>query len=294
MVATVLPSTQFDPTLNVTVMNIPVVSLTSAASQVGFDVEFRVTKSVKLEPHETEVQIYGLSQVTRDQLSLLYDQARATAFEARTAAQLGKVAISAGYQTPELLSIADIIELFHRKQGPEWSTTIKAQDSRVRWANAFVSQTVGTTQVDMKTMKEVAKASAQILEGADSEAAFSAALPEYSAKKGNPGFNNGFVMFGPTKDKVRDIYEDLGLKAWLDNGRLITIAQQAAKFDLAVGLTPNNGLLDAVPREGGFYTCETLLNPKLDVGRQVSLRDDLNRPLGVGIFRVDNVEWYGS
>lgn len=293
MVSSFLPSQQFDPAVIVNVINLPITN-TTTAKKTGLDVQFRVTKSVKLEPHTTDVQIYNLAKVTRDQLTRLFDEARNLAFEARVALQFGKVRVLAGYQVPELLSSADIIELYHERDGDEWVTTIKAQDSRVQWANGFVAQTVGPTEVDLQTMKQVAKASASILEGADSEAAFQAALPEYSLKKGSAGFSNGFVMFGPTREKVRDIYEDLGLKAWLDDGRLITISQNAAKLDLAVVLSPRTGLLRATKREGGFFTCETLLNPKLDVGRQVQLQDELGVPLGVGIFRVDNVEWYGS
>lgn len=285
---------QFGKSARVVVDDIIAADIKNGDVEKSLAVNFDIIKNVSLEPNTTTVQIMNLSQANRDKLTRRIDEAKKLSFDTRSEIQAGTLEISAGYEIPERISRTNILDIKHEKNGSTWVTTIKAQDGRLAWSNAFVKETLESGGADLSTVKSVLNAIAKIQEGVEAEQAFQQALPEYQVSKGTIGFRNGYVMFGPVREKYRDIFEALGLNVWISDGRLVAAPRNIPLPGLAVLVQEGKGLLKAVKEEDRIYTITTLLNPKLEPGRQVQLRDKLGKPIGVGVFRVNHSQWIGA
>lgn len=285
---------QFGRSARVIVDDILVADIKNGDVEKSLAVNFDIVKNVSLEPNTTTVQVINLSQFNRDKLTRRIDEAKKLSFDKRSEIKAGTLKVSAGYEIPELISQTNILDIKHEKNGSTWVTTIKAQDGRLAWSNAFVKETLDAGGADLSTVKSVLNAVAKIQEGVESEQAFQQALPEYQVSKGTIGFRNGYVMFGPVREKYRDIFDALGINVWISDGRLVAAPRDLPLPGVAVVAQEGKGLLRAVKEEDRNYTITTLLNPKLEPGRQVHLLDKKGKPIGVGVYRVNHSQWIGA
>ena len=284
------------------------------------DCDFSVTRWVKPEPQPLELTLFNLSIENRDRLVQQQQRAAAIGWKKLQAVQSGAVLVLPGQEAATMQALVaktGLVEIFagygdsalllcryqilpqdgikHVYNGVDWVTTIRAQDGRLPWQNAWVSQSM-VPGVLLRDVQKVLLASEELLEGTLDEETFASAYPELLQYKPTPGYRNGYVLHGPVKDMKTDLLETLGLEAFYRDGTLQYTRKGAATWTDAVRLSMANNLL-GVPTEmeRGFYTAQTLLDGRIEPGRQVKLvgRDDVS-PIGVGTFRCDQVVHSGS
>lgn len=306
----------------------------SVNSQRNLDVQFSTQSHVKAEPLVTELTIYGLDKLTRDQLTANNDLARRTAWQNYQAVQVGEVLvdpdnadqisevtaslvaqgatviIEAGYDNDfGTLARAQILPndgLEHARQpGGGWITTIKAQDSRLPWANAFVSEEVAPG-VALEDMNQALRVSEQFLAGEIGAAEVNAQIPGLVERLDNVGYENGRVLHGATRDENAALMQTLGLRGpFLINAEPVFLSANTTIFGLAIVLQlPGDDIDGQVIAPGGLLTYKllprgyletmSLLNRRLVAGRQVRVLDELGVPIGGGLYRVDFAAHVGS
>lgn len=286
---------QFLRSAQVIVDDILVADIQGGNVEKSLAVDFHVIKHVKLEPHSTTVTVYNLNQQNREKLTRRLEEAKKLSFEQRKELKAGQVTLRAGYESAELISIADIRTIEHKPQkGGGFVTYIQAFDGRVSWDGAFAKETLAAGGADLSTLKSTLAALAKLNEGAELNDAFQEALPDYQLQKGSNGMKNGGVVFGPVRDHFDNMFEALGLRGWIDNGKLVVAPKNAPKKGIAVSLSYTRGLIEAQSKDDQFYEITALLNPKIEVGGQIQLRDENEKPIGPGTFRADHVEYIGS
>jgi hypothetical protein len=294
----------------------------------NLDVEFTTEKHTKLEPQATSVTVWGLTRDDRLLLKTELDAANQIAWQTRRQVQAGQVdilegqeqaaleslivngaevKIEAGYGNDfGLLNVAQILPggLKFSRDGPGWKVEISAQDTRFLWQNGFVSQTIAGG-VSLYDYQAVIDASEAVQAGEAPLAAFTEAFPNLTQIKDIPGHKNGFVLHGQAQRNRRQLSEVLGLRPFLDEfGNLIYLNPIQTRAGLAIRLAPSSGLLDAQEQDRGMYTAVSLLNYRIQPGRQVLLFEDspdspnpdipIEIPVGAGTFRVDYVKHSGA
>lgn len=294
----------------------------------SLDCTFTTEAHTKLDPMPTEVTIYGLSKVVRDQLlqqqkqaasqswqeyqkvlnrSLLIEPESAVQVQQQLSFQGLQVRIEAGYEgdfglIANATTLPDGIK--HRYDGNGFVTTIKAQDNRYPWQNGFVNESVapGVTLRDMDLVNSLSQG---FLEGDVSAAVIQEKVPELLVRKDFAGYVNGGILSGQCRDVEAEIARTLGLTLFYDRGQKVYLDLNAVTQDEAVLLqekgpagavpTPSpGGLLEWEEQSRGYISARCLLNYKLTAGRQVILQDRFGDPIGVGVFRIDHVRHAGS
>ena len=269
----------------------------------GLDVSFSVTLHVQPQPHTSTFSVRGLSRERRQAIKTGWRQAQQLAFQTRSQLQAGILRVTAGYeQEYGKLFEHQIMRVEDDARGD--SLSFECQDGRVAWENSFVTTSL-PGGADLSVVQDVIQAanSPGIQSDEDFVAAFTKALPDYQLGSGNVtgSAELGLVLLGQTKDAQTNINDTLGLKQFWQNGRPVTLTDNAATFDEAVllGGPGGAGLLDVATldmdglRGPGWAQVKTLLIPRLTPGRQVLLRNDDGSPRDGGLFRVDSVTHSG-
>ena len=283
------------------------------------DCDFSITKWVKPEPQPLELTLYNLSRENRDRLTQQQQRAAQIGWKKIQAVQSGKVLvipgeesaamralvadtgivkIYAGYQEAAQLCAYQILPqegIEHTYNGVDWVTRIRAQDGRLPWQNAWVTESQAPG-VLLRDVQRVLLASEELLEGTLDEETFAEAYPELLQYKPTPGYRNGYVLHGPTQEKNTDLLTTLGLEAFYRDGTLQYTIKGAATWPDAVRLSGANNVIGApAPMDRGFYRVVSLLDHRLEPGRQVQLYDsDDATPIGSGVFRIEEVQHTGS
>jgi hypothetical protein len=219
------------------------------------------------------------------------------------------VVVEAGYDNDiGPLARAQILPdgLEHARQpGGGWITTIKAQDSRLPWANAFVSEEIAPG-VALEDMNQALRISEQYLAGEIGAAEVNAQIPGLIERLDGAGYENGRVLHGATRDENAALMQTLGVRGpFLINGTPVFVSANTTIFGVAIVLQlPGDdidgqviapgGLLTYKELPRGFLETTSLLNHRLVAGRQVKVLDELGMPIGGGLYRVDFVQHAGS
>jgi len=261
----------------------------------GLDCSFRVTKHTRLEAQPASVTVYGLNKDTRDALDRRRDEALDTAYKTRTIRKLGRLTIAAGRPGAfGLLADHEIMDIRHTREGADWRTEITAQDGRIQWRSGFVSESA-SGDTDLSTVEQILAAAVPILEGKSPPEVFAAAFPELLQTTGVGGYEQGFVMFGPSLDENENLCKLLGLREFWNNGQLMYVRADLPGLDLAVVLVEGATLLDAQTESRGFVRITAMLDHRIEPGRQIILqRADGTKYGGSPTYRVDQVEHSGS
>lgn len=253
-----------------------------------------VTRSVRPQPHECTVDIYGMSKPKRMLVLQAFNEAEALAFNTRQALQAGKLIIRAGYGLDSAMVFygdlaPDGCEVGF--MGPGHKLTLRALDGRIPWKGRFVNQ-AATNNVDLKVIRGILAANSEYQQGKDANLAFEKQFPGLLKKKfGFPGYESGFAMFGESRKHNRQLCDDLGIVPFWDDGQLRYVSRDAALLGQAVVLRAGIGgtLLSHKLQPKGRVTVECLLEHRLRPGRQVFPFDDLEVPIGAGVFRVETM-----
>ena len=316
-----------------TIGNLVVVDIDPALPEESatrsLDVTFSCEAHTKLQPMSTTVEVIGLNRLTRTLLTQQQQAAKAVAWEQYQAVLTGALAVTEEeqiFQVQQQLVFSGLQVLVEAGYQDDFSvianaqtmpdgvkhdtsgvpkTTIEAQDGRYPWQNGFVSQEVapGVTFRDWALIEQVSEG---FLTGELTAAAVEAAVPELLVRKAYPGYFNARVLEGDASARVEDLAATLGLTVFFDRGERVWLNTNAVTQDEAVVLkllgapvggvdlpTPG-GLLSFKDEDRGFLSVHCLLNHRLTPGRPVFVFDELNVPVGAGIFRCDYVRHSGS
>ena len=239
--------------------------------------------------------VYGINKETRDAMDRRRDEAIDTAYKKRSAIRLGRITIAAGRPGAfGIIANHDLLDIRHSRDGADWRTEITAQDGRIQWRSGFVSESA-SGNVDLSTVEQVLAAAVPVLEGKAPPEVFAAAFPELLQTTGVGGYEQGFVMFGPSLDENENLYRLLGLRPFWNNGQLVYVRADLPGLDLAVVLEEGATLLDAQTESRGFVRITSMLDHRIEPGRQIILkREDGTFYGGSPTYRVDQVEHSGS
>lgn len=287
----------------------------------GLEIGFRVLKHNRPEPNETEITIYNLPakvrQLLTDRLNKAKEQALSDRLKERNkdfelslakifgdptktvkvgpgTGPLGKCRVEAGYGGAiSMLSLTEIADIRHEppaRGSTEWVTYVRAQDGHIPWKDGIVSESI-VPGVNTADLARVLTASFNATLGADAEKTLLEGLNEFGVAK----VDGGYILHGPVREEMTNLFDSFGITAVFEDGEVRLIPFEGTTLDFAVELNPRTGLLEPpLATELGRYQTTSLLNPHLRPGRQVRLADALRRPVGAGIFRVDQVEHVGE
>lgn len=344
--------------IRVRVGNLIVCDLDPAASEGtnearNLDVEFSCESHAKIEPLKTEIVVWGLNREIRQILTSQQDEARRTAWQRYQAVEIGDglaldtpeavqaaastlvsqgatVILEAGYGDDfGTIARAQILPdgLSHDYTHPGWKTTIHAQDTRLPWSNAFVSEPIapGVTMADLDRVLEISEG---YLSGELGAGEVEAEVPGLLERKQFPGYQNGAVLHGASRDQSAKVHETLGLRPFWSLGQLYYLPTDGTIFAEAVVLqevgpeeigvagvsartvqgfgaaTANTSLYAGVPTPGGllrikemprgYLDVHCLLNYRLIPGRQVQVLTASGAPYGLGLYRVEHSHHFGG
>jgi hypothetical protein len=267
------------------------------AGPSSFNCDFTITRHTRPEPQPASITIYGLSKETRSKISSLHKAAEATAFRSRRVLKAGQISIYAGYEGDAgLLFVGELAPngVQTSAGNPQPALTLRALDGRVEWEGRFVKKAVGPG-IDLRTIQGVLKAAGDFMSGKTTEQAFSEEFPELIKRREGPAVHEGgFVLFGKSQKVNRDLCRDLGIQPFFVDGELIYIARDAAILGEAVTLVRGRSILALQELALGRYQVTTLIDHRYRGGRQVLLREQNGKPIGAGVFRVDEATLTGS
>ena len=233
-------------------------------------VVFRITKTVKKEPNECELQIYNLRP------------------ENRVALQKRKqeTIIEAGYLDNTSILFQGTLEYSTSVQdGQDWITTLQAADG---------TDKLKTKRIN-KSLKGPAKATVVLREAAKALGLKPGNLKKAIAKGSVRGnlveFTNGIVLSGKA-DKVLDsVARSMGYFYSIQDGQLVLLSKADFLGTEARLLTPQTGLIGSPePGEDGFVNARSLIQPDLLPGHRVEIRSSSAE----GFYRIERVSFIGD
>ena len=230
------------------------VEINAADEQQGLRVQFKITKTREKEPNAGEVTITNLSETRRKSLG----------------AKGVKLRLEAGYAATglSLIFLGDARTIDHRREGPDWTTTIKAGDGEraFRWARASESFAEGTAA--SKIVKYLAEQLGVDKGNAATEA------DQISAK-----FDQGYVVVGSAQQSMDRLLGSLGYGWSIQDGVLqILRTDDYLRGTIIPEISPETGLIGSPEvgtsekkGGGGLIKFKALLFPTAP-GKRVKLR----------------------
>lgn len=271
----------------------------SVAGNVSLKCSFTIRRSTNPQPHDCTLKVWGLSRDRREALLKAYETAEELSFKTRSELELGKIRIDAGYKDDAAtLFIGDLAPDGVKPEAlrPGHLVTFRALDGRIAWKGRFVNKTAGKN-VDINSIRGILAAGGDYMAGKDPELTFAKQFPTLVKKKqGFPGYESGYAIFGESRKHNRTLCDTLNIAAYFQDGEIRYMSRDAALLDTAVSLSaaPGGLLLQATPLGLNRYRVQTLMEHRLRPGRQVVLTDELARPIGVGLFRVESMVASGT
>jgi hypothetical protein len=217
-----------------------------------FTVEFDVTQNTMAAVTDSNFRIYNLAETTRAQL-----RQDAYGYGQDSYGQFRFMSFAAGYgDNLSNLFSGNLLQAWSVRQGPDWITTVVAQDYGAANVHAQFKQAYSAgTPVQ-----------AIILDLID-------ALRPYGISRGTVSQFDGTLVRGNTycgnpADLLREI---TGGAFFVSNGRAYCLRDnEAFQGELPV-LSPASGLRNTPVRENSFVHLEMILEPRLKVGQIVKL-----------------------
>lgn len=255
----------------------------------ALDASFSIERLTDPGPQSSTIWVWGLAQTTRDILTRAVAEAReqsyATAQQLRTAC----VQVYAGRPGQAGLLADDwILETpRHTRDGADWKTEIRCQDGRLPWASAFVNETVSPGTDPAALARAQQNALGLLGEGAEALDVDPQLLAEgFGRIRGN------VVSFGPPRSN-RQTLQMLNRTPIFQRGQIQWVRADTAQIVPAYELVEGRTALVVGDAEAyGWREVRAMLNPALELGRQVTIKRTDGRRLGP--FRVHRVKYTGG
>lgn len=237
-----------------------------------FRISFRVIKSLSSETNAMNVQIYGLSQSTRDRV-LTGDQI---------------LQIEAGYREgTEVLAVADVTRSVAQVRPPEIITTFDCQDGVKALRDRKIALSFAPDTQVSRVLDRIAQelALGDRATGAEVEGVY----------------RNGVTISGTVREALDKVTRKAGVTWSIQDRELQILDRVESAQGRGVLLSPRTGLIDSPERlddeeaqnerrAGSGYKVRSLLNPKIRPGDQLVLES----ATASGQFRIDRVEHVGD
>ena len=254
----------------------------------GLRITFEVRKQLLGFPNTAIIQVYNLSETTRNLLHL----------------KGMRVELWAGYSTGDQVTatsrlfLGDVINIWDTRENPDTVTTIWARDGGLAYDNATMSMTFakGTSlkQLLAESVVSLKKVLVDVVKGTDQTTPVTITSP--------------LSFTGSTKDFLDQLGKTYQFNWFITDGQLNTIpTNQANMFIPQVIISRTTGMIGSptITEIGADVDC--LLNPSLlpagvikilSVAAKVSLGDllfrPINRTLGEGNYRINEVVHTGD
>lgn len=239
-------------------------------------VQFRVVKTIRMEPTTLDLAIFNLAPNTR----------------AAMQSKWAKVILNAGYdgQLGQVFS-GRSRTTDHEKIAPDVITRIQAGDGeqQYQFGRVNLSFAPGTQYLDVVTA--VVKAMGLGLGNLQT-----ALVPPF--RKGLTQLTNGYSAHGSASRELDRLLKSLGFEWNIQDGNIQILQMDKASTDSIYLLTPDTGLLGSpqhgAPDRMGFQSmtlmAKSLLLPAIRPGRRVQIKtQSIN-----GVYRVQKITYSGD
>ncbi len=244
------------------------------ALRIGFKVE----RGHKRKQNDSTIDIYNLGPDSRAKLS--QDEGATGARKAISAS------LEAGYEDAfPLIFQGKIHRVSHRREGPDWITSLEADDGPHQLMKARISKAfkAGTKVTD--AFKAIADELGVGLGNALEE------FKQGNFSRGITEYTEGLVLAGTGKDVIDRLMDSAGLEYSVQNETLVVTRKGYPLPGQAVLLSRDTGLIGSPhPGDKGILRCKALIRPGLEPARQVQLQAAAVE----GLFRVERVVYSGD
>lgn len=255
----------------------------------GLHVSVETDLTLTLTPQPCRVTVWGLSSERRALLTAKQRTALNTAWVTRKTRNIGRIRVEAGRLGAfGTCFVGVLMKVEHARDGADWRTTITAQDGRIEWANARVSESVAPG-VDLADFEAVLRASEETLLGKEPFAAFAGQFEGLLQKKSVGGYEQGFALMGNSIEQNQRLADALHLEPFWAFGRWIYVPRGRSTSDPAVRLVRDRTLWSDSEGERGYRTVTAPLDHRHMPGRQVQLREEDGRDIGAAAYRIESV-----
>jgi hypothetical protein len=230
----------------------------------GFSIEFKVRRGDIQTPNTLDARIWNLSPKTANKISTR---------------EFTQVALQAGYDGNFGLIFRGVIKQVRigRVDGKDSYVDITAADGDELYNYAPISDTMaaGSTVEDLI---------ARILQNCQQLALKQTITQGYKPELPASGRIRGRVLYGMSKDELRDICAAYNIKWSIQDGKLVLIPLTSYIPGKPVVVSSRTGLIGVPEQTQNGIECRVLLNPQIKIGQLIQLEGDINRArLGVGI-----------
>lgn len=252
-----------------------------------FRITFSIEKSSTNTPKQSKIEVYNLSQATRDELQKLIADNNSKIYNQQV------VMLYAGYSFnvgAELLYSGNIVNISSRKDPPDVVTTITCAENSLIYKNSFSTLSYGGGVTSKKIIQDIAS---QMQVNIDE----------------NSNFGNGITLAhgwshaGLTKEAMDKITRQAGLSWSTQNGKIRLVPYGNSTNDTDVVLVSstsgmigspervdNSGDDSDTPAMKHGWKVKSLLQPKLSPNRRVKIESmNVN-----GIYIIDTVSHQGD
>lgn len=271
----------------------------TAEQEKALDCRFTIERFSKPEPQPSRVSVWGLSETTRETLSRKIFEAREQSWRTQQALRVARIRVEAGRpQSTGILSDDYVIDVTHGRDGADWRTDFVCQDGRLAWASAFVSESRSDT-IDPIAFAAKQQEALGLFGGSPVTPSSANMIPEVAAG-GFKGFQGGLSLFGAYQDQNRQLLSAIGYRPIWRRGTLQWTRPDLADLTPAVVLREANASRTSpllyLSEAGAFGVrkAKVLLDPLLEISRQVILFDGRDRRISQWPYRVDSATYTGA
>lgn len=229
---------------------------------------FNCIKVMQMQPQFSTVVIYNLSPQSENAII----------------AEGFRVTVEAGYEGSQYGQIfdGDVVQAIRNKEdGTTYTLTLVAADSDM-WMSYSISN---FSMVRGQNSRNV-------IEGLASKATVPTELGNISESLSTSQLTRGKVIFGLTRDYVRQIAQSENATAYIDGGKINLVKASDIPDGEIIDLSPDSGLI-GVPTQSDYgVTIRCLLNPRIKTNSLVHVDNSLIRAQqfeqGQQIYALDN------
>lgn len=272
---------------------------TTAVVVEQLDIEFKIKKTLRLEPNKAEVRVYNLHEDTRHAIERLnlYDPKKkpgkrggATAGSKSAkqprAPKVGRIRVelSAGYETTglALLFRGDLRRAVSKQDGEDVVLEIEGEDG----GRTVLSSRIRETFPAGTSLLQVVRACAEALGLGTGN------LIEVQDELALRSFSHGTTLYGSAADELKGVLRRAGIAYSIQNG--VLQFRKAGPREVptrAVLLNQDSGLIGSPEIDAtGTVNAVSLLNPDITIGGYVQLQSrDFNQA-----YRVLSIEHVGQ
>jgi hypothetical protein len=252
-----------------------------------FRITFDIQKSSTNTPKQSKIEIYNLSQETRDALQKLISSNNDNINNQQI------VMLYAGYSFnvgAELLYSGNITNISSKKEPPDVVTTISCAENSLIYKNSFSSLSYGGGITSKKVIEDIA---AQMKVDIDENSNFGTGVT----------LAHGWTHAGLSKQAMDKITRQAGLTWSTQNGKIRVVPQGSSTNDeVVIVVSPTSGMIGSPerkdnsgddtdnPAEKHGWSVKSLLQPKLSPNRKVKIES-----MSVdGVYIIDTVSHRGD